>query len=117
MSNFKYRNAITKLRTSSHDLQVEKGSHGDYIVPLELRLCQYCNTVEDEMHFLVSCKLFNKERSDLYARLDIQNLFNMSAHIDIFRYLMCSHDQRHLELMGEFIYKCFKKRKSFLDGL
>ena len=115
ISNYKYRHAITKLRTSSHDLQIEKGRHTQ--LPLESRRCLYCNDIENEIHFLIKCKLFKAERIELYDRLSLDDFDRIVNQQDQFVYLMNSRNQRHLEILGAFIFKCFKKRKSFIDSL
>ena len=80
VSNFKYRNAITKLRTSSHDLMIEIGRRGVTRLPQEQRLCKICNVIEDESHFLLSCRLFNTERERLLNGLNLRNFnSNMAA--------------------------------------
>ena len=44
---------ITKLRTSDHDLEIEKGRRHRPVIPREYRLCRFCNNnqIEDEIHF------------------------------------------------------------------
>ena len=116
VSNFKYRNAITKFRTSSHDLEIEKGRHNPHRLPLEQRLCKLCNVIEDEVHFLLSCGLYNSERTVLFNGFNIQNPRYVPSH-ELFVYVMCSKNQRHLELLGEFIYKSFKKRSEYIQRL
>ena len=66
MSNEKYlehltrkeRVALIKLRISDHKLMIEEGRRQRPKVPREKRTCKMCNTLEDEQHFLVSCKLY-----------------------------------------------------------
>ena len=62
--NFRYRNAITKIRTSSHSLEIEKGRHrkNGGTIPACQRLCQNCNVVEDEIHFVMDCTINLSER-------------------------------------------------------
>ena len=71
VSNFKYRQAITKLKTSSHDLMVEKGRH--LAIPLNIneRLCFLCKQTEDEIHFLIKCPLYSSERMKLLREIDM----------------------------------------------
>ena len=38
-----YRNALTKFRTSSHTLEIERGRHTNPITPVEQRLCNVCH--------------------------------------------------------------------------
>ena len=65
----RYRNAISKFRLSSHNLEIERGRHCNPKVPVSERLCFRCNCKEDEQHFLVSCKLYEDLRVDLYDKV------------------------------------------------
>ena len=53
----RYRAAITKLRTSSHVLQIERGRYCNPKLPSHLRNCTICNVVEDEKHFVTKCTI------------------------------------------------------------
>ena len=56
--NKKCRNAISKLRLSSHPLLVETGRYTG--VPREQRKCTLCelNDIEDEYHFVLRCSKY-----------------------------------------------------------
>ena len=48
-----FRQALTKLRLSSHRLEIEAGRWTKpLITPREDRICKQCNILEDEFHFL-----------------------------------------------------------------
>ena len=67
--NRKYRNAIAKLRLSSHPLFVETGR---YIrLSRQDRKCVYCdlNDIEDEYHFVLMCPKYQALRTQ-YIYLD-----------------------------------------------
>ena len=88
--NFRYRNAITKIRTSSHSLEIEKGRHrkNGNKIPACQRLCQNCNVVEDEIHFVMDCTINLSERRTLFNNITadsspFENLDRMSK----FKYL------------------------------
>ena len=54
---FRYRNAMIKLRVSSHALEIERGRQCGLSV--EERVCRYCHCIEDEKPFstsLLDCK-------------------------------------------------------------
>ena len=72
-TNYEYRNAIIKLRASSHTPDVEKGRYTNPKTPLNDRLCSLCAITEDEAHFLVGCRSYTKERQELFAKF--MNLF------------------------------------------
>ena len=54
ITDFRYRTAITKLRCSSHALEIERGRYQNPKVPRYLRLCLVCQVVEDEEHFVTN---------------------------------------------------------------
>ena len=56
----KTRILTTKLRTSDHNLAIEKGRHSRPVVPRENRLCEFChlNSIETELHFLSDCPAY-----------------------------------------------------------
>ena len=88
VSNIKYRQAISRLRTSSHSLQIEKCRHSKSCININDRLCTICNEVEDEIHFLVSCTLYSNERYALYRKIELDNIIANSEPSIIFCYLM-----------------------------
>ena len=52
--------SLIRFRTGNHKLPVEVGRWKS--VPLNERLCIYCNELGDEFHYLMSCKHFEAER-------------------------------------------------------
>ena len=57
----KHRRAITKLRLSSHHLNIETGRwRRPNPVPRAERRCRTCDVVEDEYHFLFECTLYKE---------------------------------------------------------
>ena len=61
-----YRNAISKIRCSSHLLNIERGRHTNPKTPIDERKCISCDCVEDEMHFIINCSLYTQERQRLF---------------------------------------------------
>ena len=55
ISNIKHRQAVTKLRISSHRLPVESGRYNN--IPFDERTCKLCNLNEvgNEQHYLMQC--------------------------------------------------------------
>ena len=55
ISNIKHRQAVTKLRISSHRLPVESGRYNN--IPFDKRTCKHCNLNEvgNEQHYLMQC--------------------------------------------------------------
>ena len=50
---------LARLRSSSHSLRIETGRYSlPKPTPLEERLCPRCSEIEDETHFLITCRLW-----------------------------------------------------------
>ena len=62
LSNKCLRNAITKIRLSSHVFMIERGKWNRNIPNVLDRKCITCNTIEDEYHCMVVCPRFVRER-------------------------------------------------------
>ena len=60
IKNQNFKKAITNLRISTHNLKVETGRHKN--IPKEERICEICNKVEDEVHFLDECIKYTTKR-------------------------------------------------------
>ena len=69
ISNLRHRNALTRLSTSSHTLEIERGRYTIPKIPVCDRLCRTCNVTEDEIHFLLNCVEYGKMRDDFYANV------------------------------------------------
>ena len=60
------RIALTKLRLSNHLLMIEKGRHLD--LHRNDRICPFFpNMIEDEKHFLITCRTYKHLRTLLYT--------------------------------------------------
>ena len=69
ISNLRYRNALTNLRTSSDPLEIERGRYAIPKNPVCDRLCRTCNVTEDEIRFLLNCVEYGKLRDNFYAKV------------------------------------------------
>ena len=59
----KYRIALTRFRTSSHNLAIETGRYNG--IPRENRICNNCSSrmIENEYHILLTCNKYSDLRS------------------------------------------------------
>ena len=62
--------ALSRLRLSAHDLKIERGRYCS--LPVADRLCKSCGVVEDELHFLDSCVLFNDKRVFFLRKINVK---------------------------------------------
>ena len=62
-----YRHELTKFRTSSHTLEIERGRHTN--TEVNERLCAYCERIDDEKHFILYCDVIDYERQCLFEKV------------------------------------------------
>ena len=62
-----YRTAITRLRTSSHVLEIERGRYTVPITAVRDRLCKICHQIEDEAHFFLL--IHDIHEQELYVKV------------------------------------------------
>ena len=111
VKNPRYRNAIAKLRASSHTLEIERGRHTKPKTPIEERLCKHCKVIDDEKHFVLHCSLYLSERLNMLC--NVQALYPEYHHLsesDRFIFLMTSSDPQILKWIGKFLYHAFSKK-------
>ncbi len=97
-NDFRKRRLITKLRISSHRLEVEMGiyqSKQNAKKKVKDRICNFCESgvIEDEKHVLMSCTLYKQPREIMF-----KHIFDIfpglpSCYIDEqFSFIMQCHD-------------------------
>ena len=71
IKNPRHRLAINKFRSGNHQLHIETGRHGVPKTSESLTLCNFCKTneIENEVHFLFFCKLYDSFRSKLFNEI------------------------------------------------
>ena len=110
--NEKYRIALTRLRCSSHSLEIEIGRYHYNRTDRQNRLCKLCNMnmVENEYHFVLVCPAYNDLRRQYlpphYCRWPSKNKF-----INLLKDCQTSIIKR----ISKFVYFAMEKRKNMLD--
>ena len=66
VKNYHHRIAMSRLRCSSHMLEIERGRHSNPVVPSHERLCPVCGVLENEIHFLLFCKCNESLRQKIF---------------------------------------------------
>lgn len=113
VKNKSFRHAISKLRSSSHTLQIEKGRHTKPITPASERLCIACNCVEDELHFVTECQLYKDGREKLFQRISEKfPMFVNLNQIEKFMFMFTFEDAQMLSWLGKFLHHSFHIRTS-----
>ena len=106
----KYRNALSRLRCSSHRLEIESGRwHRPIRKPVDERKCKNCNVVENEFHFLFECPLYNELRIHY-----LDSYFYENPNQFKLKQLFQSTQEKQIIDLSIFIYKAFTLRNSVL---
>ena len=108
----KYRIAISRLRASSHVLEIERGRYTRPKTPITERLCPFCNVVEDEQHFLLICKIYDQERNRMFSKISIkyENICAIESR-SAFKFLLTTDYPLSPECIGQiYIYSLSKAR-------
>ena len=111
ISKPKFRIALSKLRASSHDLEIERGRYVRPKLNLNDRLCMSCHVIEDEEHFVTGCINNLDMRESLFNKIatkepSFANLSNQEKFI----YLMSCNDRQILTWFGKFLHNSFQTR-------
>ena len=109
VKDYRYRHALTKFRTSSHTLEIERGRYTK--TDVNDRLCISCKKVDDERHFILDCCVISAERQCLFEK--IHACFPNFVDIDDlqkFKFLLMSEDPQILTWLAKFIYTGFNQK-------
>ena len=102
--NFDYRRSMCKIRISSHSLKIETGRFTN--TPRNERLCTKCssNTIENELHFLITCVKYDCERQEIFKLIDSKyhNFSTLNTEQKLYWLLNCE-EKEILDLVGRFI--------------
>ena len=116
IKNFDIRKNITRLRISAHNLYIETGRHRRPAkVPVNQRLCSLCQNIEDEYHFVISCKQHNIPRQ--YFLEKIHNVFVDTASFsdqNLFTFIMKLEDTELISMFEIFMRDCIAIRQKSL---
>ena len=107
------RRALTKLRTSNHNLAIETGRWTK--TERQHRLCVQCNQhkVEDEMHFLFECPAYTINRKLAYAQIKTKTKIDLTDthnRVDNLKQLFTSNHIGALDTLGNFVRLSFEQR-------
>ena len=115
VNDYKYRNAIARIRCSSHPLAIERGRHTRPITPTEQRLCNFCHEIDDEYHFIFYCKINAIERKALFDKI-ITNIYDINelTCYEQLQFLLNHDDPQCLTWFGKFLYKSLIGRDAYI---
>lgn len=118
LNNITERSAISRIRTSSHFLMIEKGRHDN--IPKSERICPTCNSnqIENEEHFLLHCPTYKIERQMLSNKIDkvIHGFNNLSSKLKL-KVLLNNRSPKVLKFSSIFILAAFKRRNNIIGNV
>ena len=118
VKDFRRRQSLSRLRTSTHSLRIEVDRHQKVVPDVSDRKCYNCQVTEDEVHFITSCSLYDDSRKPFFDLLGLNNnLINQFDPLDVLSNIMNLTDRYHLIALAEFTHKSFAKRKLFIDDM
>ena len=121
IQSFKRRSYFTRFRLGVHDLEIEKGRYSN--IQKELRFCRSCITmkiqaVEDELHFLLHCPFYMKERDFMLQKIE-QRYPNVKILSDEnkFIWIMSQEDDDCIQWVATYIHKAMEKRSVNVNNI
>ena len=120
ISNPHHRTTVNKFRLGNHQLRIETGRHTVPKTPLNLRICSFCHSgeIENEMHFLFSCKLYDDLRLNFFNKLaDKYCIFNELDKNDKSLFLSNNIDPIVCRLTATFVFKAMTLRHDTLFSI
>ena len=109
--NIRYRRALSKIRLSSYDLQIELGRHRG--VERSERKCTVCdhNEIEDVFHFVLICPKYAHIRNQHLKRYYRQRP-SMFKLVQLFN----DDSLSNLKKLAKYIIEAFQFRKSLINN-
>ena len=106
---WKYRHANAHFRSVFHELEIEKGRYNN--TPIADRLCKMCNLgqVENELHFIIICSMFNDPRRRYIAIDSIT-----TPTLDNFYAVMSNRTEQVVKHLASYIYYVLQRRRELL---
>lgn len=102
--------ALSRLRVSSHRLEIEAGRWvRPNSVPVNDRKCSKCSVLEDEFHFIIECQMF-KELRERYIPKYYWHRPSMFKFVE----LITTTKASLLRKLGSYVYQAFKIRTELL---
>ena len=106
----KFRHIYASFRSSSHELEIERGRYRN--IERNQRLCIVCeeSVIEDGFHFLLCCDKY-KDLRELYLPF---KYFNNPTHHK-FIIMMATQNETLIKSIATYLHYAFKRRKVLLS--
>ena len=109
----KRRSAIAKLRSGSAPIRIETGRYEG--LPVEERKCPFCkDVVENEVHVITQCSLYDDLRSELYACISrIDPGFMYMNDVEKTYMILANQDFNVVKVAAKICLEILERRKYF----
>ena len=116
---FIQRKFMSKIRLGCLDIRIETGRYARPRLPEEARICQICHnpgqTPENEVHFLLKCEAYERERSAWLSSLEKPENFPILPPSEKLR-IALNHDQ-NVKKSAQYIINIYEKRSKIVSNL
>ena len=96
--NPEIRRLICKFRISDHILEIESGRYKK--IPRNLRLCNSCMKIEDEIHFFLDCSINKSIRTQFLSNFVFEN---NATPIEKLKKILNPDTEKQVRLLGSFL--------------
>ena len=115
IQSWKHRTSLSKFRLSNHKLRIEIGRR-EGLEDFE-RICQVCgNQVEDEIHFLINCHLYEIPRETLFEHCKVEKP-NFFYYTDNQKFIYIMTSSTLTRALIDFLSVAFQRRDDFFNAL
>ena len=110
--DIRYIKTLSKFRLSDHKLMIEEGRRVRPRINREDRKCPNCKVIEDEVHFLIDCEKYKKERETAFQAINqfFPTFDSITQSRDKFIFLMSQENVEVTLIITTFIHKSFMIR-------
>ena len=106
----KHRSAYAKFRCGVAPIKIETCRYGLNRLPVEQRVCEECQVVEDECHVIMHCTLYTDIRDQLFIEIcDITSHFQTLTPDD--QFLMIMSDPQYYRCASRAMCNILNRRR------
>ena len=113
MTNTRLIAAVAQFRLSSHNLEIERGRHIRPKTPVANRICLRCQTtqIDDEIHFLMQCNMFELDRKALLSEAK-KYITNSNTQCETEQCISILGSENHpiINALAKYTYVSFDKK-------
>ena len=117
VKNIRHKIALTRLRLSNHNLRIETGRHVRPKLERHERKCFICSDeIENELHFVVKCPLYSRERKVLYKALtqNSKHFESLTSDEHKFMFIMTNEDNDVMAKLAKFTFNSMQIREKVI---